>query len=199
MTNNYAVALELAEKRFCSYDMAVIAAKSGVFETETHIYTTFLGQKVEVEKATGKVTLDGRAGDLFEGLTIFDWLCDSQPDATASYEFCPVTSLPGVLVSGKGLTISGDRLARMIDRDPEAFCRICEEIGGVKIPMGDIGLQLTAHPGLPVQIKFYRSDEEFPASVTLLWDKNILHFLRYETVYYLAKCLLVRLEKGASR
>ena len=38
--------------------------------------------------------------------------------------------------------------------------------------------------------KFYHSDEDFPASVTLLWEENTLQYLLYETVFYAAGVLL---------
>ena len=59
-----------------------------------------------------------------------------------------------------------------------------------------MGMELMAFADLPVRLKFYFADEEFPASLTVLWDKNILDFIRYETVYYLAACLFSRLSQN---
>ncbi len=132
--------------------------------------------------------------DFCESLTIFDWLCDRKEGAQAAREFCPVSSLPGVLVSGNGLVMNLAELAARIDRDPDAFCAACEAMGGKPTGAGDLGFEIMAFPDLPMQIKFYHSDEEFPASMTLLWDKNTLEFIRYETVYYLAGCLRKRLD-----
>ncbi len=187
--DNYAVAQQAAEKRFCTYDMAKIAEKCGVFLENGHICTVFLGDPVRVDTATGKVTVAGEAADFCQALTIFDWLCDRKPDAKASGEFCPVSSLPGVLVSGSGLVMNTAALAAKIDKDPQKFREICQSMGGVKVRAGDLGFQLPVFPDLPMELKFYFSDEEFPASLTFLWDKNILDFIRYETVYYLAGCL----------
>ena len=39
-------------------------------------------------------------------------------------------------------------------------------------------------------MKFYHSDEEFPASITLLWDENTLQYMYYETVFYVAGFLI---------
>jgi hypothetical protein len=35
-------------------------------------------------------------------------------------------------------------------------------------------------------LKFYHSDEDFPAGLTFLWDENTLQFIHYETVFYIA-------------
>ena len=56
--------------------------------------------------------------------------------------------------------------------------------------MGDAGFSFTIFRDLKVQLKFYRADEEFPASLTLLWDVNTLEFMKYETVFYVAGALL---------
>ncbi len=193
--DNYAIALEAAKKYFCTYDMEKVATKSGITHTQTHFYTTFLGEKVEVEKKTGEVFVGGRPADFGEGLTIFDWLCDRKDYARASFAFCPVSSLPGVLVSGGNLVMNFDALADKIDKTPEKFTKVCKALGGTEVEAGDIGFQIMAFPDLPVLLKFYCSDEEFPASLHMMWDKNILQFIRYETVYYLASCLRRRLEK----
>ncbi len=194
--NNYDKMLNAAKARFCTYDMAKIASKNGVSETKTHIYTTFLGEKVEVEKKTGEIFVGGRPANFGEGLTIFDWLCDRKDYARASFEFCPVSSLPGVLVSGSGLVMNFNALAAKIDKAPDKLTEICKSLGGTEVQAGDIGFQILAFPDLPVQLKFYYSDEEFPASLSLLWDRNILNFIRYETVYYLAGCLRRKLDES---
>lgn len=187
--NNYDKMLEAARVRFLEYDIQALARRAGVTDGGDRLLTRFLGEAVTVRKADGQIFLEGRPAGFGEGLTIYDWLCDRRPDAKASYEFCPVSSLPGILVQGSGLVMNCDALAAKIDKNPAAFLAAVEKMGGKMIPLGDLGCELMAFPDLPVRLKFYRADEEFPPSLTLLWDKNILQFIRYETVYYLAGCL----------
>ncbi len=196
--NNYDKMLEAARLRFLDYDIEALARRAGVTDGGDHLLTRFLGEAVHIRKADGQIFLEGRAAGFGEGLTVYDWLCDARKDAKASWAFCPVSSLPGVLVRGSGLVMNCDALAAKIDKNPAVFLAAVEKMGGKMLPLGDLGCQIMAFPDLPVQIKFYHADEEFPASMTLLWDKNILQFLRYETVYYLAGCLRGRLEKMAS-
>ena len=59
--------------------------------------------------------------------------------------------------------------------------------------MGDIGYRFSLFGDLDVILKFYHSDEDFPASVTLLWEENMLQFVYYETVFYIAGALLRQL------
>ncbi len=189
--DNYAIATQAAAKRFCSYNMERIARKNGIEDLGQSLSTCFLGQTVQISKATGRITFpDGREADFCEALTIYDWLCDRKENATPAWDFCPVGSLPGVYVSGGNLSMTGGSLPAKIDQNPGCFLEKAASMGARPVNLGDIGLEFMAFPDLPVRLKFYHSDEEFPASLTLLWDKNILDFLRYETVYYLAGCLL---------
>ena len=60
----------------------------------------------------------------------------------------------------------------------------------MNVRMGDIGFEFPVFQDIKVILKFYHADEEFPASLTLLWDANLLQFVFYETVFYIAGCLL---------
>ncbi len=192
MKNNYDIMLEAARQRFTGYDMTTLIAP-GVADEGDFLATRFLGQRVLIRKSDGQILLDGENAGFSQGLSLYDWLCDRKPGATAAEEFCTVTSLPGVLVSGSGLNMVPQKLANAIHRNPEAFSRACSQMGGIAVDMGDLGYRIEIFPGLPMCLKFYFGDEEFPPSLTLLWDKNILQFVRYETVYYIAGCLQARL------
>lgn len=191
--SNYDKMLEDARLRFTGYDMSALARMPGVEDRGTYLATRFFARQVVVDKATGMITLDGKTANFSQGLSIYDWLCDRKPDAVPAGEYCPVGSLPGVFVGGSGLGMKPGRLAAAIDRKPDAFRRCCEALGGEEMAMGDMGYRLEIFPGLDLCLKFYFADEEFPPSLTLLWDRNILRFVRYETVYYIAGCLQERL------
>lgn len=193
--SNYNLMQDAARQRFTQYDMAALAAKPGVEDADGCLTTCFFGETVRVEKTTGSITLNGRAADFCESLSIYDWLCDRKVDAVASGEFCPVSSLSSVYVSGSGLGISPSLLAERIEKAPEKFRMACAEIGAKPITMGDMGYILHIFPDLPMCMKFYFSDEDFPAQLVFLWDHNILRFVRYETVYYIAGCLQKRLNR----
>ena len=89
-------------------------------------------------------------------------------------------------------------LEERIEKDPEGFRRACESLGGEKTGAGDMGYRLHIFPDLCMELKFYFADEDFPPQLTFLWDKNILQFVRYETVYYIAGCLCRLLKERMS-
>lgn len=193
--DNYEMTLQNAMKRFCSYDMAVLSQKSGVTDGGEYLQTRFFGMKTKIRKKTGEIVVDGQPADFCEGLSVFDWLCDRKENAKASGEFCPVSSLPGVMVRGSGLSMCAPELAKGIDNNPEKFKKIIYQMGGKVINIGDFGAKIEIFPELPMQIKFYYSDEEFPPKIIFLWDKNILDFVRYETIYYICGTLKKHLLK----
>lgn len=194
--SNYEIMLQNAMKRFCSYDITVLSQKSGVTDRGEYLETWFFGIPTQICKKTGQVTVGGEPADFCETLSVFDWLCDGKTNAKASGEFCPVSSLPGVMVRGSGLTMQAPEIADYIDNHPDEFKEICKKLDGKNIDIDDLCVELEIFPGLSMLMKFYHSDEEFPPSVTFLWDKNILSFVRYETVYYIAGVLKKHLLKG---
>lgn len=188
-TNNYLTMMHAAMARFCSYDGEAFAQKAGVTVDENSVTTRFFGMLTQISRQTGAVTVGGRPADFCETLSVLDWLCDSAPQAVPAGRYCPVGSLPGIFVRGGGLSMDCTALAQKIQARPACFRQAVEAMGGNVLPLGDRGAEIPVFPGLFLRIKSYESDGEFPASLTLLWDENILSFVRYETVYYLAETL----------
>lgn len=134
--------------------------------------------------------------DYSEALSIYDRLCDGKPDAALSGQYCTVHSLPGVYVGGDGgLTMGGGSLPGLIEANLESFSAACLSLDGREIPMGDLAYEIKVFSDLPMILKFYRSDEDFPAQLVFLWDRNMLDFVKYETVYYIAGHICKRLKQ----
>ncbi len=194
--DNYAVMQEMARKRFLTYDPAIFCDKIGVSRSENRIFVRFLNETAEISLQTGKISFPERTAGFAEALCLYDWLCDGKQSAKAACEFAPVASLPNVMVRGNGLCIDTTTLAQKVTSFPRAFETACVCLGGTPRQMGDIAYAIPLFADLTAIVKCYFADDEFPASLTLLWDRNILQYIRYETVYYLAGCLLRRLEQA---
>ena len=72
-------------------------------------------------------------------------------------------------------------------------------VGGALLARGDVAYQLNLFDFLPVSIAFWHSDEEFPASLQILVDRNILDFMHYETAMFALSHLMECLEALCSR
>ena len=188
--NNYDLSRDRAQAYFLNFDHEKIIEKWGLPVEEDRLLVTLFSREYSVCCRTGAVfRSDGTQADYNEVLTIFDLLChEGQQSVTGS--FATVNSLKG-LPKGAGVgTDFHTKQAAIFDRDPEAFRKACLALGGQPVAMGDMGFRFPMFGPLSVILKFYHSDEDFPASVTLLWEENTLQYLLYETVFYAAGVLL---------
>ena len=129
-----------------------------------------------------------------EVLTISDYLCDAKPGRVPAGKAVSMAFLGGHVHSG--LAAASGSLERAIDSDPEAFRRACLILGGRECEGGDACFELDLFPDLPVRLRFWHADEDFPPSLDLLWDANTLQFLRYETTWFAAGVLRSRLREA---
>ena len=201
MRDNYAITTARAAQLFLGYDSAAMAEKFALPLDEEYLYITFVAAPYRVSRKTGLVERLGGAqpapAGFNESLTIYDVLCDSKPDCRLSGRYCRVNCLPGVAqTAGLGNDLF-DSYAGRFDRDPAALARACETLGGTPLSGADVGYTLPLFPFLPVQLRFWHGDEEFPPSLQLLWDEHTLQFMRYETTYYAANHLFTRLSEEA--
>lgn len=189
--DNYERSRDRAQAYFLGFDQESLIRKWHL-QADTHnLFVRFLGRPYQISRKNGVVTRlwDGEAASYSEALSIFDLLCHEKSGVLSS-QFAPVNSLNGC---AKGAAVGTDfygRTAARFDKDPEKFRSACIALGGIPTQMGDLGFQFTVFQNLPVILKFYHADEDFPASITLLWDANMLQFVLYETVFYIAGCLL---------
>ena len=197
--DNYILARDRARDTFLSYDLQKMLRRPGVGEEGENLSFIFLGTSVSVNRKSGVVLCSYPGGEAWEGdyaeaMSVYDWLCDGKENAVPAGEYCPLNSLPGIYVGGSGgLTIGSHTVTEKADKDPEKFRKACSILGGEECPAGDIGYKIPLFPNLWAVLKFYHSDEDFPAQLTVLWDKSTLDFVRYETVYYIAGVLFRRL------
>ena len=190
--DNYAISRNRAQAYFLGFDQQALTETWKLSSDENFLYTEFLGRPYRICRKTGTVSRCGSdcQADFEETLSIFDFLCHEGTGKYASGRYAPVNSLknrPRAIGVDTGFHTA---TAAAFDRDPEAFRLACIALGGTPVSMGDLGFRFPLFRELSVILKFYRSDEEFPASVTLLWDENTLQYIFYETVFYIAGSLL---------
>lgn len=195
--DNYQISRDRAQDFFLGFDQEAIIRAWGLERDENSLYVDFFGRKYAVCRKTGAVTRlwTGEQAGFGEVLSIFDLLCHEGGPKSVSGQYAPVNSLKGRPPMGVG-TDFHTGIASRFDRDPEAFRRACLSLGGSPVAMGDLGFRFPVFGGLSVILKFYHRDEDFPASLTLLWDENMLQFVFYETVFYMAGYLLGAIEEN---
>ena len=195
--DNYQLSRDRAQDYFLTFDQDAIIRQWKLRHDEAWLYPEFLGQPYAVCRKTGAIfRRDGSQAGFEEVLSIFDLLCHEGRDKFPTGRFAPVNSLPG---RPRAIGVGTDfhtKTAAVFDRNPDAFRAACMALGGRAVDMGDMGFRFPVFQGLDVILKFYHADEDFPASLTLLWDDNTLQYLYYETVFYIAGFLLGSIQKN---
>lgn len=67
--------------------------------------------------------------------------------------------------------------------NPEAFARRAKELGAEPYPFGDAGMQFFLFPRIPAAYILHRADDEFPAEVTVLFDRSIEAHLPLDMIW----------------
>ena len=190
--DNYRLSRDRAQAYFLEFDQKTVINAWQLSWDEDWLYTEFLGRPYRICRKTGKVIRcwDGLGAEHAEVLSIFDLLCHEGTGKHLTGVFAPVNSLKG---RPRAIGVGTDfhtGIAGRFDRDPEAFRCACAALGGKPVDMADISYRFPVFQDLTVILKFYHRDEEFPASLTLLWEENTLQYVFYETVFYIAGFLL---------
>lgn len=204
--SNYEVTKRRVQSEFLKYDQEKMIHKFGLEHDEQYLYIKFVGHLYRISRVNGYLewSKDGfqtcTEGDFHEALILYDLLCDSKEYCAASGEYRNLRSLCALQAGGKKLGdgLFGDE-ANFFDHKDEAFCRACENLGGVKKGKGDVSYELPLFDFLSCVVQFWNSDEEFDAALELFFDKNVLDFIRYETVWYAVNHLLRRLKEEMNR
>lgn len=197
--SNYDKARDATAAVFLRYDQAAMIRKFGLSHDADALYITFIARDYRVDRRTGAVTWaseDAHTASYNEAMSIYDVLCDSQPLCHLSHEWVNVASLCSI--QGGTLSKDGDFFKNSCARfsgDAAALDRACRALGGIPQPKGDVAYQLPLFPFLPLILRFWEADEDFPASMQVLADKNTLDFLHYETLMFALSYLMTRLQE----
>ena len=110
----------------------------------------------------------------FDAMFIYHlfWYSSSHPKA--ALEYIPFRDVPGTSVFDAAFKkSSAEPFANHFSGRLDSFCKACESLSGTKLPYGDAGYSIPIWGNLYLRIIFWDGDEEFPASVNVLFDKNI--------------------------
>lgn len=82
--------------------------------------------------------------------------------------------------------LARDRILEKFGRDKEGFLRAGIRLGGKKVSGGDVAFEIYPAPKVPVTYILWMEDEEFPASLNILFDSTIDSFLPLDVIYGLS-------------
>ncbi len=198
--SNYEITKRKTAEAFLKYDQEKMIAKFALKHDENYLYIRFLAHDYRIDRRSGLLEWSEDdfktcvEGNFNEALTIYDLLCDSKDYCQASGDFINLNSLSSLQSSTKKL---GDGLFdnkdKAWDHQEIALSKACESLGGIKAGKGDVAYEIPLFEYVSCRVQFWNSDEDFEASLQIFMDKNILNFIRYETVWYAVGHLKQRL------
>ncbi|MBD5160462.1 MAG: DUF3786 domain-containing protein [Oscillibacter sp.] len=200
-TSNYDLMRNKMEQAFVRYDQQEMIDRFHLLHTSEHLFITFVGEKYRVDRLTGKVERCAADGTFVhagfnESMTIFDVLCCSKPGCRLSGEYAAATNLPGIAnISAPGAGMFADA-ARFFTYRCDVLRQNCERLNGVEQKFGDVSYLIPLFDFMPVIVQFWDADDEFDAVLKILWDKNTLDFMHFETTFYAADHLMKRLTES---
>lgn len=197
--DNYALQVRSAQERFLTYDQAALLAKTRLRADSSYIYPRMLGSQYRLDRHTGDLQrqVAGQwidANTFYEVMTLLDFLCDSREDRSVAGRWVSHQQLGRMF--HRTLIEEEDPAAVEFDKDPAGFHRVCQSLGGRPFPGADIGYAIAFFEKLEVAVQLWHSDEEFPPRLRILWDENVLQYIRYETTHFAAGLLRQRLREG---
>ena len=183
---NYEILVEEARRRFSSMDMVEVLNRTGIDPQDGYFRIRLLGRGYAVSAEDGTVTRDdGEPSGTTVPMILYDLLGYSQKGASPSGEYTQVQNLAKVVstvkYAGQGMH---DRNAQGMDGKDEQLKAACEKLGGTPWGKGDVSYMIPLTGDLKFVFSFWNSDDEFPASASVLFDKNSLQYMHYETLWY---------------
>ena len=200
--DNYDLQVDIAKRIFLQYDPQQMIRKFGLNADEQWIYLTYLNTPCRISRKNGGV--EEYCGNRWQEcreystvMTIYDLLCyhkgETLPELSGAW--CAVGTF---VVTGVTKTETfTKKFAKQFDGRVDDLKAACEKLGGsLQKPMAgaDVTCRFWVTPFFPVLLQFWESDEEFPAKLLILWDRNTTSFMHYETTFYLQGDLLERLQ-----
>jgi len=123
-------------------------------------------------------------------MSMFDVLSRSGPVPEFAGEWKSISALAGAIGAGHEAVLGNRDKAAKLSGHRKQMDEACRRIGGTQMNVGDaswvlpvIELPALTEP-ISVWVQFWEADEEFPASLKILWDAAILQFMHYETLWY---------------
>ena len=199
MQSNYDKQAQNARALFVTYDQREMIEKHGLEHDDDYLYLTFIGDRYRISRETGEIFREAgeweTCGDYNVVMTLYDVLCFPQTTPRLSHEWCALRGLQAT-INSPNPDIFSRKYANAFAGHGDRLWRACRKLGGqqAEIAAGaDVYCQFDVFPFFPVQFRFWDADDEFPAAIQLLWDKNSLAFMHFETLYYVMLPLLDKL------
>lgn len=182
MTDNYLNALDAMFERLSVSPSLEYLTCAGAKRDGDLIRVTYFGREVTADlKEKTLSAAFGPAPDTGDGLLILAYLLGASPASGESGRYVSF----GEIRKASVFKAAFDRSIRsLVSRFGSAgeFLEAGIRAGGAQIDAGDAAVMLRAFPNVPLIYIFHEGDDEFPSSVTVLFDTGITDCMHEENV-----------------
>ncbi len=196
----YRQAFELACQQIKGLDLRERAEKAGAhFDKGAHrkegrISLNLFNSRYVIDFPNLLITSpDKKVVSLVTKIILFHYLirADGRP---LSQGLIPYKEIPGgMLYAGVFARRAVEPLIPVFGSSPEAFLDAGFRMGGRKAEYGDVSFVLPALPRIPMTYIIWKGDEEFPATVQLLFDRSVEGYLSLEDIVVVGEMATSRL------
>ena len=187
---------------FLQYDQDAMIQKYSLEHDSDWLYMMFVNRPYRINRNAGSVQWSDNDfetvhdADHNEAMTIYDVLCYAKDGCHLSHEFVNINSLSTVH-TGNLSQDSGffQNTANFFNGKITELRNACMTLSGKELAKGDVAFALKLFPFLPIIIRFWEADDEFPASLQILTDRSILDYMHYETLMFALTHLFCRLKE----
>ena len=199
--SNYNKQMQSARAIFLTCDQGEMIRRYGLAHDGAYLYLTFIGDGFRISRTDGGVEVSDGAGgfvpcgDFNTVMTLYDVLGHPAGTPRLAGAWCPLHGLQVTMSSPSDGTFT-QRYADAFAGHADRLAGACRALGGTALEIAagaDAAVRLDLFPFFPVQFRFWDADDEFPAKIQLLWDRNALQFMHFETLYYAMGALLEKL------
>lgn len=201
MKSNYEKQALEARKIFLQYDRENLGEKFGLIRKDGYLFIDLLGESYRIALNTGEILQEQEGAwnvclDFHRVMILYDILCYSAEHPQLSGEWKPLASLQ-VTGSNPSADPFTARTALSFSGRVPALKEACRRLNGEELSVpasADACYQIPVFPFFPLIFQFWDGDEEFAPKIMLLWDKNSLDYMHFETLFYVVGLLLERLQ-----
>jgi hypothetical protein len=178
------------QKLFLKLDHIKTAEKLHLEYDKNHIHIPFFNSSFTINRHTADITSSSlcKSSECYlEKLLILHHLYFHKPDAENSGSMVPfrgIRECADFELAYQKTTIAP--FTTYFNQKAELLKKRAIAIGGQISSYGDVSFTINAFPLIPLRFIFWNGDEELPANVNILFDKNIANFIHPESIPVLA-------------
>ena len=201
-TSNYEKMKNEMAGAFLRYDQEQMIRRFSLKSDAAYLYLTFVGREYRIDRRSGAVqqvcAVGAREADYNEAMTIYDVLCYAKAGCHPAGTFVNINNLSSIRTGSLSRNESFfQKTGDFFQGKTALFSSACKALGGTEEKGGDAAFRLEMFPFLPMILRFWDADDEFPASLQILVDRNILSYMHYETMMFAISHIMECL-KGAA-